>query len=224
MAQQATKKKSNSKIETQSSLLSKEKIALVYKYDKKSNTDNKLELSTEARPEKPHLAFCIKGKSAKEKGYNNLLSAMICNIFGVTEPNVASSIFNDCVNAILDTTSFLNMPPEQAKRGLERIVTDTLSLFKEFCPRDVFELMMVSKLIILHFMSNKEFISSSLASCLETRGMHQSRAIKLSRLWLEFKEKLDKHRKPDQQITVEHVHINNSGQAIIGSQLHAGGG
>ena len=48
--------------------------------------------------------------------------------------------------------------------------------------------------------------------------------MKLSRLLLEFKEKLDKHRIPHQQINVQHNHVYNEGQAIIGSQINGKGG
>lgn len=91
-------------------------------------------------------------------------------------------------------------------------------------PRDVFELMLIKKVIILDSMSTQELIAANNAQTADSRSLYQSRGIRLSRLMLECKEKLDKHRKPDQQIHVQHNHIHNEGQAIIGSQFTSGGG
>jgi len=83
---------------------------------------------------------------------------------------------------------------------------------------------MVSKLIILDLMSTREFIAANSSEIVDRRTTYITRGIKLSRLWCEIKEKLDKHRKPDQRIMVQHNHIHNEGQAIIGSQFSSGGG
>ncbi len=71
--------------------------------------------------------------------------------------------------------------------------------------------MMVTKVIILDHLSNKEFIAGAYKGSEELRNSRQSRGIKLSRIFLEFKEKLDKHRRPEQQIHVQHNHIYNEG-------------
>jgi hypothetical protein len=215
----------NSEMESLHAPLSRQDISLIIKWhDRRGRIDNGLELSIQSGPNGSQLTFSIKNKSSEEEDYKDLLSAKIYDTFGVTDATLASSAINDCINSMVDLKKFSNLKPNKAKEELESAISRILSLFKELHPKDAYELMMVSKLIILDSMSNKDLINASSTPYLETRGVYQTRAIKLSRLWLEFKEKLDKHRKPDQQITVEHVHINNSGQAIIGSQLHGGGG
>ncbi len=82
----------------------------------------------------------------------------------------------------------------------------------------------MTKMIILDHLSNCEFISGSYRSDEQKRTHRQSRGVKLSRLLLEFKEKLDKHRRPHQQINVQHNHVYNKGQAIIGSHINGRGG
>lgn len=99
-----------------------------------------------------------------------------------------------------------------------------MALFQEIRPRDALELMMVTKVIILDHLSTKEFIAGSCRGSEEARNIRQSRGIKLSRLFMEFKDRLDKHRRPEQKIHVQHNHIYNEGQAIIGSNLSTGGG
>ena len=107
---------------------------------------------------------------------------------------------------------------------MEKYCENIINLFQEMRPKDIYELMIVTKLIILSDISNREFIEAMRSSSLNVRTIKQNRGIKLSRLFMEFKEKLDKHRKPEQQIMVQHNHIHNEGQAIIGSQLHSDGG
>ena len=116
------------------------------------------------------------------------------------------------------------MGEEERKDFIEAKCKIILSLFQEMRPRDVMELMMVSKLIVLDNLSNREFLGSVTVQSENTRAERQHRGIKLSRLFMDFKEKLDKHRMPQQQIHVQHNHIHNEGQAIIGSQISTGGG
>lgn len=118
----------------------------------------------------------------------------------------------------------MEMEIEVGQSFLKQHSENILSLFQELRPRDPIELMMVTKIIILDHLSNREFTSSTATTSDERRTLRQTRGIKLSRLLLEFKDKFDKHRKPEQQIHVQHNHICNEGQAIIGSQLSTGRG
>ena len=170
------------------------------------------------------IKFELKGRSEKEEGYGNLLCAKIFETFGVYNPGVAANALTDCVNCIVTNSNIMEKELEEGKAFLEKLCENVLSLFQEMRPRDVMELMMVTKLIILDYLSNREFIGSVATQYEDRRTGRQLRAIKLSRLLLEFKDKLDKHRKPEQQIHVQHNHIHNEGQAIIGSQISTGGG
>jgi hypothetical protein len=53
----------------------------------------------------------------------------------------------------------------------------------------------------------------------------QNQGIKLMRIYAQLLEALDKHRnKGRQKMTVEHIHVNKGGQAIVGNLSHEGGG
>lgn len=166
------------------------------------------------------IKFELDSRSLEEEGYGNLLCAKVFQTFGVHSLGVAHSAFVDCINCILTGSDELEgKNPDEIKLIFQRWCTNVLNLFQELGPRDAQELMMVTKMIILDHLSNREFIAGSYRSDEQKRTHRQSRGVKLSRLFLEFKEKLDKHRRPHQQINVQHNHVYNEGQAIIGSQF-----
>ncbi len=164
----------------------------------------------------------LKGAFQNNDDYHQVLSAQVFEVFGVTDPQLALKAIGECLTCIAPDLE--NMGLNDAKTIMQLNCENVLSLFHEMRPRDSFELMAITKMIILHFLSNREFITGAGARSEELKSMRHSRGIKMSRLFLEFKEKLDKHRKPDQCISVQHNHIHNEGQAIIGSQLNTGGG
>src|ERR1700687_1072503 len=59
----------------------------------------------------------------------------------------------------------------------------------------------------------------------EGRRENLSQANKLSRTYATLLEALNRHRgKGQQKVTVEHVHVYQGGQAIVGNVEHPGGG
>ena len=62
-------------------------------------------------------------------------------------------------------------------------------------------------------------------SSLEARHENLSQANKLSRTYATLLEALNRHRgKGQQKVTVEHVHVHEGGQAVVGNFTHQGGG
>jgi hypothetical protein len=193
--------------------------------DRKQETDNNLRPAIlDGMDVIGCIKFELRGSTSAQESYDTLLSAKIFQTFGVYNAGVAAAAFTDCINCIVTGSGVMEMEPNQGKAFLERHCENVLSLFQEMRPRDSIELMIVTKLIILDHLSNREFIGSAAANSDEKRTTRQIRGIKLSRLLLEFKDRFDKHRRPEQQIHVQHNHIYNEGQAIIGSQLSMGGG
>ena len=171
------------------------------------------------------IKFELLGTSSGDGDYNELLGAKVFETFGVYSASTAEAAFNDCVNCILTSSSVKieELSYEEAHRLITMHCDTVLSLFQELRPRDVLELMMVTKVIMFNHLSTREFIAScSSAADDNTRGLRQSRGVKLSRLFLEFTDKLTKHRRPEQHIHVLHNHIHNEGNAIIGSHLSTG--
>lgn len=56
------------------------------------------------------------------------------------------------------------------------------------------------------------------------RDNNLKHGVKLSRVYAELMQALDKHRgKGQQRVTVEHIHVNEGGQAIVGAVTTGGG-
>jgi len=172
-----------------------------------------------------HVKFELWDEDASSEGYQELLQAKIYDTFGITDINVASNLVTNCLNAMISfpVDSLNPSKEEKLKAYLEHCFSYIISLFREFRPHDPFEAMMISKLIILDLMSVRAFAAANSSEILEQKTTYITRGIKLTRLWCEIKEKLDKHRKPDQKIMVQYNHVHNEGHAIIGSHLKTRG-
>lgn len=88
-------------------------------------------------------------------------------------------------------------------------------------PQDEIEGMLIHRLIILHnqymhFMGSVAFPDQS-SQIIET---NLNRATKLMRLYNETLDTLNRHRrKGEQKVTVQHVNVNNGGQAVVAGEL-----
>lgn len=106
-----------------------------------------------------------------------------------------------------------------SQSDIEAAYNDYLAMMSEFKPQDAFEGMLASQMNITYIQAldcmrtaavNKEY--SKVYARLQNQG------IKLMRLYNYQLETLDKHRrKGKQKMTVEHVHVHEGGQAIVGN-------
>jgi hypothetical protein len=128
--------------------------------------------------------------------------------------------FNDTlVNQATDTVSRRH-PAPQRKRQRQGVMGAMLGIR----PNDEIEGMIIAQIIATHnavmechrraMLDNERF---------EVWREALNQASKLSRSWAGLVNTLDRHRgKGQQQIRVEHVHVNKGGQAIVGSINGAG--
>jgi len=102
---------------------------------------------------------------------------------------------------------------------------DYLSMMSELKPRDGFEGMLISQMILVYTQAMKALASArNNSGSLSISEQFQNQSIKLMRLYNQQLETLDKHRnKGRQKMTVEHVHVHPGGQAIVG-EIHQGEG
>ncbi len=92
-------------------------------------------------------------------------------------------------------------------------------------PKDSFEAMLACQMIALHYTGMRELSRANFSKGMDASNQYTSRATKVFRLWNEAKDRWDKHRKKeDQRVVVEHVHVGQGGQAIVGNIHHSGGG
>jgi hypothetical protein len=108
-----------------------------------------------------------------------------------------------------------------------KMANDYLSLMAEFKPRDPFEGLLISQMALVHQQALK-FLSMA---NLNLNNLHpdilnawSNRYIKLMKLFTQQMDALDRHRRGGKQtVSVEHVHVHQGGQAIVGNVSKGGG-
>ena len=92
-------------------------------------------------------------------------------------------------------------------------------------PRDELEGMLAAQLLACHNAAMECYRRAMLPNQpLEGRNANLSQANRLSRTYASLLESLNRHRgKGQQKMTVEHVHVHEGGQAIVGNVRQGGG-
>ena len=100
----------------------------------------------------------------------------------------------------------------------------SLSLLAGISPNDKFEGMLAVQLLASHNAAMECYLGAMIAEqTLEGRKDNLVQANKLSRTHAALLEALNRHRgKGQQKVTVEHVHVLNGGQAIVGNVVGGG--
>ncbi|SIO48039.1 hypothetical protein SAMN05443247_06056 [Bradyrhizobium erythrophlei] len=93
-------------------------------------------------------------------------------------------------------------------------------------PKDELEGMLAAQLLASHNAAMECYRRAMIAEqTFEGRKENSSQANKLSRTHATLLEALNRHRgKGQQKVTVEHVHVHEGGQAIVGNVQTGGGG
>jgi hypothetical protein len=93
-------------------------------------------------------------------------------------------------------------------------------------PRDELEGMIAAQLVACHNASMECYRRAMIGEqTFEGRRENLNQANKLSRTYANLLEALNRHRgKGQQKVTVEHVHVHEGGQAIVGNVETPGGG
>ena len=144
-----------------------------------------------------------------------------------SEPNVRHLILksiggsqSDCFNAMLGDQAMRAMWIENSDAaGRERLQKAAFGALAGIAPNDELEGMMAAQLFAAHnaamecygrAMNGDQFLSAWRESL--------NQANKLSRTFATLLDTLNKHRgKGQQKVTVEHVHVNEGGQAVVGN-------
>lgn len=100
----------------------------------------------------------------------------------------------------------------------------TVLALRDISPQDILEGMIAGQLIASHNAAMECYRRAMIPDQpAEGRAMNLSQANKLSRTHVALLEALNRHRgKGQQKVTVEHVHIHNGGQAIVGNVTGGG--
>jgi hypothetical protein len=105
------------------------------------------------------------------------------------------------------------------KKDKKRQVSATVSALVGIAPRDECEGMIAAQLVACHNASMECYRRAMICDqTFEGRQENLNQANKLSRTYTTLLEALNRHRgKGQQKVTVEHVHVHEGGQAIVGN-------
>ncbi len=112
------------------------------------------------------------------------------------------------------------------KEERNRQLSATVAALVGIRPKDELEGMMAAQLIAAHNAAMECYRRAMIGEqTFEGRRENLSQANKLSRTYATLLEALNRHRgKGHQRVTVEHVHVHASGQAVVGVVGSPGGG
>ena len=108
----------------------------------------------------------------------------------------------------------------------DRQLSATIAVLVGIAPKDELEGMMAAQLVAAHNAAMECYRRAMIAEqTFEGRRESLNQANKLSRTWAALTDALNKHRgKGQQKVTVEHVHVHQGGQAVVGTIERPGGG
>jgi hypothetical protein len=141
-------------------------------------------------------------------------SALLCNSLGTGSHLFAGYIVQGLVHA---TT----------KKGEAHAgdLNDALSVVQALHPHDEVEAMLMSQMAMIHQAAMHCARRLSNSDNLEAIEAHDRGLNRLSRTYAAQMEALKRYRTGGQQrVTVEHVHVHQGGQAIVGAVHHGSGG
>jgi hypothetical protein len=129
---------------------------------------------------------------------------------------------NIVANQAISALWLKNSDIEEAKKQRGATVATLLGI----APRDEIEGMLAAQLVACHNASMECFRRAMIGEqTFEGRRENLSQANKLSRTYAVLLDALNRHRgKGAQKVTVEHVHVHQGGQAIVGNVEAPGGG
>jgi hypothetical protein len=124
---------------------------------------------------------------------------------------------NDCADTFLEQV--ISAHPRKMVRDAADVLNQNLPLLQAIKPQDELEGMLAVQMVGIHNLTMEMMSRSTiLDQSIEGVSSNINRITKLSRTFAALLEALNRHRnKGQQKMTVEHVHINQGGQAIIGN-------
>ena len=118
---------------------------------------------------------------------------------------------------VLDATKIDTSTAEEA----ETRYNATMAALQEIAPVGAIEGMLAAQLVATHMATMDCYKHLNRTNDRNTHAYHLNQVNKLSRTYVALVEALNRHRgKGQQKVTVEHVHVHQGGQAIVGHVEH----
>ena len=143
------------------------------------------------------------------EGTEQAISGLFSKAFGTQD--------DDCADTFLEQV--IEAHPRKSVRDAADVLNQNLPILQAIKPQDELEGMLAVQMVGIHNLTMEMMSRATiLDQTVEGVSSNISRITKLSRTFATLLEALNRHRnKGQQKMTVEHVHINQGGQAIIGT-------
>jgi hypothetical protein len=134
----------------------------------------------------------------------------LLSAFGTAEPGFASLMLSGIINAACE-----GGPTRLPKAG---DINDALAAATGIGARDEIEGMLATQMVATHIAATRVLRRLKGSETIVQQNSNGNLAVKLLRTFTMQLEALHRYRgKGQQKVTVEHVHVNAGGQAIVGS-------
>jgi hypothetical protein len=134
----------------------------------------------------------------------------LLSAFGTAEPGFASLMLSGIINAACE-----GGPANLPRSGP---VNDALAAAAGIGARDEIEGMLATQMVATHVASVKALRQLKGSETIVQQSSNGNLAVKLLRTFTMQLEALQRYRgKGQQKVTVEHVHVNAGGQAVVGA-------
>lgn len=144
-------------------------------------------------------------------------SRSMAEIFGTEKEETGLLLFNQMMGA---------MSRSGGIEGIAERAAAMIPVLKTINPQDELEALLATQMVGIHSMA-MEIMSRGMRSDVSPERVNNcvSQVTKLTRTFTAQLEALNKHRgKGQSKMTVEHIHVNKGGQAVIGNVDQGGGG
>ena len=137
----------------------------------------------------------------------------LLSAFGTADPGFANLMLTGIVNAGCDT--------RQAGSPEAGEINKVLAAATGIGARDEIEGMLATQMVATHVAAIKVLRQLKGSDAITQQNSNGNLAVKLMRTFTMQLEALQRYRgKGQQKVTVEHVHVNAGGQAIVGTTVH----
>jgi hypothetical protein len=199
--------------------LTDEEKARLEAYEQRAGQTNPLKFKADARSEFPG------GITATDPD-EPLLWAKLAEAFGTTDVDAQGLLFDQVVTSFAGVTVVSDEHPDGFYPDkVIRAANEAAALLAGIGPRDELEAMLACQMVACH---NAAMHTAKMAiltgQTFEGKRANTNYAVKLMALFTSQMEALKKYRTGGQQkMIVEHVNVNEGGQAVVG-QVNMGGG
>ncbi len=119
---------------------------------------------------------------------------------------------------VVSKTDLEDLDEEELFGAMQKSTQEANDLLQAFGANDVLKAMLATQMAAIHDLQQSEFVFVRQSTNSQERSNHINAITKLSNVFIQQATLMQKLQgKGQQKVTVEHVHVHNGGQAIVGN-------